>query len=257
MMTMSDTHALNGSGKVVSGLRGPLGSQGCYTDSVYNPNGVGGVSATSRERRANCRIDLRRIHGRPCKRQVGSKDPCSGSYGEIMTNKHSDPKTFFKKKWIAIASLLVALIGGVLGFVSVVKQITEHPILSYRLVNIIHGQQENYKTKLSNTMVLITGTISNEGNATLTPAYFELKGTINHKSIQFEKQLIPENAMFHSQEQSIEVENPSRNDLQRYNSTISKGMPLHGHLMFLAPQLDLDEFRVNLEKLKLWLVYCV
>ena len=65
--TMSDTHALNGSGKVVSGLGDAMGSRGCYTESVYNPKGIGGGSVTSRECRANCRIDPRRIHGRPGK----------------------------------------------------------------------------------------------------------------------------------------------------------------------------------------------
>jgi hypothetical protein len=67
-MTMSDTNALNGGGKVVSGLGDTLGSQGCYADSVYNPKGIGGVSVASQECRANCRMDLRRIHGRSCKR---------------------------------------------------------------------------------------------------------------------------------------------------------------------------------------------
>jgi hypothetical protein len=67
MTTMSDTHVLNGSGKVVCGLGDALGSQGCSTDSVYNPKGIGGVPVASQECRANCRIDLRRIHGRPRK----------------------------------------------------------------------------------------------------------------------------------------------------------------------------------------------
>ena len=67
-MIMSDTHALNGSGKVVSGLGDTLGSRGCYAESVYNPKGIGGVPVASQECRANCRMDLRRTHGRPRER---------------------------------------------------------------------------------------------------------------------------------------------------------------------------------------------
>ena len=63
--TMSDTHALNVSGKVVSCLEDALGSRGCYKESVCHPKGIGGVPVTSQECRANCRMDLRRIHGRP------------------------------------------------------------------------------------------------------------------------------------------------------------------------------------------------
>ena len=163
---------------------------------------------------------------------------------------------FLRKNWIAIVSLIIALIGGIPGILSVVNQIRERSILTFRLVNVITGVQMNEKTKEPNTMIFITGTASNEGSVAITPAYFELKGTLNEKRVEFKKQLIPSNVIFNSEEQNIFVEDPSRNDLQRYSSTITKGMPLHGHLMFLAPNVGVDELRSNFDRLKLSLI-CV
>ncbi|MFO7559884.1 MAG: hypothetical protein R6X10_13705 [Desulfobacterales bacterium] len=161
---------------------------------------------------------------------------------------------FFKENWIAILSLIIALAGGIPGILAIVNQIKAHPVLSFQLVNIITGQQLNPITNQTTTMVLITGTASNEGDVAMTPAYFELAGTINNKKIEFEKTLIQGNPKFYSEEQSISVDEPSKKDLQRYGGTISKGMPLYGHLMFLAHNISLDDLRSNLDRLKLSLI---
>ena len=163
---------------------------------------------------------------------------------------------FLKDNWIATLSLVIALIGGVPGIISVADYLKNRPILSYRLVNIITGALLDEASGKEKTMLFLTGTISNEGSNILTPAYFELKGTLDNQILNFEKKLIPETVNFGSEEQNILVTDPSKNDLQKFNSTVSTGMPLYGHLLFYTSDIILNKLRSNLKNLKLTLI-CV
>jgi hypothetical protein len=163
---------------------------------------------------------------------------------------------FFKNNWIAMLSLVIALIGGVPGIISVANYFKNRPILSYSLVNLITGVLLDETTGKEMTIVFLTGTISNEGPVTLTPAYFELEGNLGTKILNFEKRLIPEKINFGSEKQNILVTDPSKNDLQKFNSTFSNGMPLYGHLLFYTCDVGLNELRSNLNSLKLTLI-CV
>ena len=161
---------------------------------------------------------------------------------------------YLTKNWIAILSLVVALIGGIPGIISVLNYFKDKPILSYRLVNLITGAYLDESSGEEKTILFLTGTLSNEGSKVLTPAYFELKGSLDGEKLKFEKRLIPENVNFGSDRQSILATDPSKNDLQKFNSTISTGIPLHGYLLFYTSDIALDKLQKNLEKLKLILV---
>ena len=150
---------------------------------------------------------------------------------------------FLKDNWIAIFSLIIALIGGVPGIITIINQQKNRPNFEFTLVNFITGQLAMQKHKDDPAMILLTGTASNKGNTVLTPAHFEFKAKIDGRWHNFEKTLIPENAVFDSEAQNIKINNPYKNDLQRFNGSITTGMPLYGHLMFISHKIPLRKLR--------------
>ena len=156
---------------------------------------------------------------------------------------------FVNNNWFAIISFLVALIGGVPGIITVINQRKNRAIFRFKLENFIRGQSFTPSGE-AQTMVFLTGTASNEGNAVLTPAYFELECKAEGKWIKFEKRLIPEGLQLQSDHQQIQLEAPWKKDLQRYSGTITTGMPLNGHLMFVSPTAPFEKIRDNLNLLE-------
>ena len=150
---------------------------------------------------------------------------------------------FLRNNWLAIISLLVALIGGVPGVIAVINQRKNRPIFRFDLVNVITGEMPKKPSGDVHTMILLTGTASNEGNSVLSPAYFELECKVDGTWIKFEKTLIPEDAQFQSDVQDIQLASAWRRDLQRFSSTVTRGMPLNGHLMFISPNVPLVKVR--------------
>lgn len=146
---------------------------------------------------------------------------------------------FLQQHWIALLSLLVALIGGVPGIIAVVDHLRKRPIFRFTLVNVITGRD----AAKDQTIVLLTGTATNEGNKPLTPALFELRVRSHRAWLTFDKALIPEGARFSSDTQSITVADPSKHDLQRLSASISPETPLYGHLLFVSSAVSLDALR--------------
>lgn len=152
---------------------------------------------------------------------------------------------FVSENWLVIISLLVALIGGVPGIIAVINQRRNRPIFRFALENLITGTMPHEPSHDGQTMVLLTGTASNEGNSVLTPAVFELNCKVDGKWIKFEKTLILEDAQFQSDTQDIQFESVSQDDLQKFSGTITTGMPLRGHLMFVSRAVPLERIQNN------------
>ena len=151
---------------------------------------------------------------------------------------------FITNNWLAIISLVVDLIGGVPGIIAVIDRRKNRPIFRFALGNMITGQVKSPSGDLR-TMILLTGTASNEGNSVLSPAFFELECKADGRWHRFEKQLIPEDAQFTSDVQDIKIESAWQRDLQRFTGTIATGMPLNGHLMFVCSSVPLGKIREN------------
>jgi hypothetical protein len=174
-----------------------------------------------------------------------------------MAKKKSSDMEFLKNNWLAILSIIIALTGGVPGLITIYRNfIKDRPILTYTLVNIITGSELNKLTNEERTMIFLVGTLSNAGNGLLTPGYFGLKGTINKKKLRLVKEIIRNDMYFDSESMNISLRNPAENDLQRFNSAISKGTPVAGNLLFLTSDITLDELTRNLNELELVLI-CV
>jgi hypothetical protein len=90
-------------------------------------------------------------------------------------------------------------------------------------------------------MLLLTGTISNQGGKPLVPAYFDLNLGVNGEWIEFHKMLIPTDLNFDNGSIVVDFDNhPSKMDLQKYQGVVSVDMPIHGYLMFVSDQVELE-----------------
>ena len=99
---------------------------------------------------------------------------------------------FISKNWLAIISLLVALIGGILGFIAIINQRKNRPIFSFSPVYQASGQILHRPSGNLHSMVFLSGTASNEGTSPLSPAWFDLECKKADGSWQrFERHLIP------------------------------------------------------------------
>ena len=163
---------------------------------------------------------------------------------------------FFSDNWLALLSMIVALVGGLPGIVSLIKHYRDKPIFSYTISNIVMGQFVENANGQVETMVFISGTISNKGNQPLSPSLFELFVEIEGKWKQFRRMLVPETTQFHSETQEINVREPWRRDLQRFSGAIDRGMPVHGFLMFAREDVSLEAVRKAVEENRLLKLEC-
>lgn len=150
--------------------------------------------------------------------------------------------------WLGWISLVVAIVGGVPGFVSALTFFRSAAKLTVRPDGVIVGNARLVPSNGSNTadepeLTLWFGalTISNQGDKVLTPVAFELEVKKGRKWIQLDVQLIPENTPFQSEEQDINVSEPWKRDLARFSGTISYAMPLVGFLLCFTTKFSRDE----------------
>jgi hypothetical protein len=141
---------------------------------------------------------------------------------------------FVTTNWVALLSLIIALIGGVPGIVSLVEQFHKRPTFLFTLVHTIIGTWINPEWPKPGVVILITGTIANEGDRSLVPSQFNLRAKTEQGWILFEKQLIRENEEFPGVDQVFRIEDAEKHDLQRFKGSITNGNPAYGHLKFIT-----------------------
>ncbi len=150
---------------------------------------------------------------------------------------------FLQENWLVLLSLLVALVGGVPGFIKVLDHIKNRPIFTFMLENLVTGEMNIQAKQTSTAMILLTGTASNKGAIPLSPAYFNLKAHISTGWINFERMIIPPGTRFNSHSQIIDLQEPETSDMQRYRGSISEATPVRGNLMFTSSQVTNEELK--------------
>lgn len=157
--------------------------------------------------------------------------------------------------WLALLSFIIALLGGVPGILSAISHFKNKPKFHYDLANIIMGEIGTDESDIRNSMLLLSGTVANEGPQPLSPKHFELSININGQWKLFDRILIPEGPQFSSDVQDIQISEPWKRDLQKYSGAINRGVPIHGFLMFISKDMSLEEIRElidsNLHPLKI------
>lgn len=147
--------------------------------------------------------------------------------------------------WVAVVALIIALVGGVPGVISIINHYRNRPIFYFSLVNTIGGDLIQEATGKKYSMIMLNGTVSNKGDKPLSPAYFNLEAKVEGKDIRFTRILIPENVTFPSDIEQIDVREPWKRDLQRFTGSVSTDTPVEGHLMFICDSVYGESLRTS------------
>lgn len=145
---------------------------------------------------------------------------------------------YSKNNWIVLTTLLIALVGGIPGIVTIVKFLEERPTFivtcQFRIVGEMVQSDKHYPT------LCLPLTIANRSEIPLSPAMFNCFVRHKNKWIHLENVLIPENLIFHSKEQAMDIRDPYKADLQKFKGSIERDKPQYGYLMFRSTALDID-----------------
>ena len=154
-------------------------------------------------------------------------------------------KSFFSSPWVVILSLLVAVFGGIPGFIKICELLSSGPQMQIVLRNSIIGElQSKDGTEGPFAQIFLSLSIVNDKNKPLNPNIFDLQVWQKGKWISFERMLIPENIQFPSLSQEIIItEDITERDLQRFSGSISLGMPTTGFLMFRSKECSYKDLQ--------------
>ena len=153
---------------------------------------------------------------------------------------------YLAENWLALLSLVIALLGGVPGIITAITHFKNKPKFYYSLANVVTGELHRDDKDTHDSMILLSGTVANDGPQPLSPDHFELSMEINGVWRSFERSLIPEGAQFQSNEQDIQIKEPWKRDLQKFSGGINKGQPIHGFLMFVSTTITAEQIRESI-----------
>ncbi|MBM3246611.1 MAG: hypothetical protein FJZ13_04715 [Candidatus Omnitrophica bacterium] len=160
-----------------------------------------------------------------------------------------------KPIWLTIVTIVIALTGGVSGVINIVKFYREKAHFIANIQGMVTGNiiQNNKES----TFIFLALIITNHGEKALTPSTFECYIRDKRKWTQLKKLLIPEQMKFGSNESSINIEEPHKNDLQRLKKSISYGEPVNGFLLFEVPHYNLENLLLLLQKKRSIKLVCI
>ncbi len=153
----------------------------------------------------------------------------------------------FKDNWLSILSLVVAAAGGIPGIIIIINRFKSSSKLVVSPANFIFGNVRFNPDPIDYTLIFFSLTVTNEGEKPLSPGAFYLDIKKGRRWIKLEGRPIPEDINFPSKEQTIEVSEPWKNDLQRFSGAIPHGFPLLGFLYFVTDKIELNELRAMSE----------
>ncbi len=153
-----------------------------------------------------------------------------------------------RKNKLAITALIIAVFGGFPGAISILNYLhTPQIIFGFKPDVYLHGTlPPKYGSK---KIFMLTGTVTNEGDKSLIPRYFDLKIKIEDKWISLERTIIPQDYEFEqTKPQVTKIEGAADRDLLRYIRPITKEEPAYGHLLFTSDELDIKALKASMYK---------
>jgi hypothetical protein len=164
---------------------------------------------------------------------------------------------YLTDNWLTILSLIIALLGGVPGILSAATHFKNRPKFHFSVANIITGERPRDDSEDRDAMIFLSCTVSNNGPQPLSPETFELSIDIDGHWRAFSRSLIPIGAQFLSADQEIQISEPWKRDLQQYSGPINQGQPIHGFLMFLSPDILIENIRQSIDQNRPMKITCV
>lgn len=149
---------------------------------------------------------------------------------------------FLIKNWLALASLTVAVLGGVPGITSIFDFIGRRPKFGIDLGGYMTGTVGVDSGEM--TVLLLTLIVWNKGGKPLVPAFFDLEVKVGGRWITLIRHVIPDQAVYNSASQVIRFgPNQTDFDLHKFTGSIAADTPVDGQLLFLTKDIPLETFR--------------
>lgn len=145
-----------------------------------------------------------------------------------------------QENWLALISLIVALVGGVPGLILVFNEWKARPKLAAYLYHLIPIQVSDVHGRTLVGLVLHVA-IANRGKEPLLPLVFQLECKISKKWVPFEAGSIPEGFKIDGIGWQYEYTNVAENDIQKQKKPISRESVLSGFIAFVSKEISFDE----------------
>lgn len=154
--------------------------------------------------------------------------------------------SFVARNWLTIASLVIALFGGLPGLIKLYESVFEKPALRAELPNLVSGNISFDGGKTELTYFLMPLVIANSGRRPVSPGRFIGEAEYSGRWIRLEAHAVPRHTEFGSITHSINVA-PDARDLQDPIGVLSENEEKEGLLMFVTDSIPLTEFRAQAE----------
>lgn len=155
---------------------------------------------------------------------------------------------FIQGNWLALVSLVVALIGGAPGVVTVWREWKARPKLSAYLHHLM-PIKANDVCGGSLVGLMLHVAIGNKGKEPLVPLAFQLECKIDGQWIPFEASTIPEGYTITGPEWQYTYTDVAKNDIQKRQTSITKEVPVYGFFSFVSRQVDFDKLNDAFRKM--------
>lgn len=139
-----------------------------------------------------------------------------------------------------IIGLIIALIGGTPGILSIIDSIKKNSMMTFNINNMNIGNiKQNDKMQ---TMVLIDLTVTNKGNNPLTPVAYTLKAKYRNQWLQLNQGFLPaEMQYFSCTPQKLLINLNKSIDLNLFHEPIAYGSPVSGYLVFFTDSIEINQ----------------
>ena len=150
--------------------------------------------------------------------------------------------SFIQEHWLALVSLIVALIGGVPGIVTVIQEWRSRPKLAAYLHHLIPLNTTNVLGE-SFTGLILHIAIGNKGKEPLVPLVFQLECKIRGTWFSFQTASIPEGFKVSGPDVQYSYTNVEENDIQKRQKSITRESPVNGYLFFVSKEINFDDLQ--------------
>ena len=108
--------------------------------------------------------------------------------------------------WLSVASLVIAVLGGVPGALTAWKAWRAKPRLVVTLVNLVTGRPAGPNEVDGGAMLLLAVTVSNAGHTPFTPVRYQCAMRKNGKWVELDASLVPPGMTLHADNTRISPE---------------------------------------------------
>ncbi len=150
--------------------------------------------------------------------------------------------SFLRSNGLALASLLIALSGGIPGIAGVWQQIVSRATLVGHLDFLVKGNMGPTDNPRQFTYFLMGVTLSNSGQEPLATGRFAAELRWQGRWVRLDPMAINKSQDWGSRLQDIQIPDADQKDLQRLAQPVTQGVGVSGLLLFRTEHVALQDF---------------